>query len=257
MWGILTTTQKSLEFEEVTIDSAANWKPPKNMMSIKSEEESNDCKRMTKAMSPGSMNMPTMNNWDMNQAMSPYMTPDMNSIASGSMMNNPSTPTNYPNSVNHRNSSATSNYEMNCGTTTTSTPSAGSGSNDYVNGTAGPISHLNDTVNSLDPLNAMEKAIHDQVRELKKYLPDVSHAELFELVLSEKSGNLNSLLLIVYRCHIPHILHTLLIRRTRRAVATADLRAYHHLHKSLLVITIIPAIRVQISITTVPIYRRT
>jgi hypothetical protein len=30
-------------------------------------------------MSPGSMTLPTMNNWDMNQAMSPYIPPDMNS----------------------------------------------------------------------------------------------------------------------------------------------------------------------------------
>jgi hypothetical protein len=31
-------------------------------------------------MSPGSMTLPTMNNWDMNQAMSPYIPPDMNSM---------------------------------------------------------------------------------------------------------------------------------------------------------------------------------
>jgi hypothetical protein len=30
-------------------------------------------------MSPGSMTLPTMNNWDMTQAMSPYIPPDMNS----------------------------------------------------------------------------------------------------------------------------------------------------------------------------------
>jgi hypothetical protein len=30
-------------------------------------------------MSPGSMTLPTMNNWDMNQAMSPYIPPDMHS----------------------------------------------------------------------------------------------------------------------------------------------------------------------------------
>lgn len=35
-------------------------------------------------MSPGSTALPV---WDNQQAMSPYMSPDMNTIASGSMMN--------------------------------------------------------------------------------------------------------------------------------------------------------------------------
>jgi len=30
-------------------------------------------------MSPGSMTLPTMSSWDMNQAMSPYIPPDMHS----------------------------------------------------------------------------------------------------------------------------------------------------------------------------------
>lgn len=161
MWSILNTTENLSEVEEVTIDPAANWKAAKNMTSIKSEEESNDCKRISKAMSPGSMNMPTMNNWDMTQAMSPYMAPDMNSIVSGSMMNN-STPSNYPNNnVNHRNS--TGNYDLNAGTTTTTTNTTNTVNNEYVNG-SGPLSHLSESVNSLDPLNAMEKSLNDQVR---------------------------------------------------------------------------------------------
>lgn len=152
MWGILNTLNTA-EVEEVTIDSMANWKPAKNLTGIKSEEES-DCKRMTKAMSPGSMNMPTMNNWDMNQAMSPYIPPDMSSIVSGSMMNN--TPTTYGNNnINHRNSSGGS-FDINSGTNANT-------NNDYTNG-AGPLSHLNESVNSLDPLNAMEKSLNDQVR---------------------------------------------------------------------------------------------
>lgn len=152
MWGILSTLNTA-EVEEVTIDSMANWKPAKNLTTgIKSEEE-NDCKRMTKAMSPGSMNMPTMNNWDMNQAMSPYIPPDMSSIVSGSMMNN--TPTTYGNNnINHRNSSGGS-FDINSGANTNT-------NNDYTNGT-GPLSHLNESVNSLDPLNAMEKSLNDQV----------------------------------------------------------------------------------------------
>lgn len=151
MWGILNTLNTA-EVEEVTIDSMANWKPAKNLANIKSEEES-DCKRMTKAMSPGSMNMPTMNNWDMNQAMSPYIPPDMSSIVSGSMMNN--TSTTYGNNINHRNSSGGS-FDINSGTNSNT-------SNDYTNGASGPLSHLNESVNSLDPLNAMEKSLNDQV----------------------------------------------------------------------------------------------
>ncbi|KMQ95744.1 zinc finger miz domain-containing protein 1 [Lasius niger] len=151
MWGILNTLNTA-EVDEVTIDSLANWKPAKNLTGIKSEEE-NDCKRTTKAMSPGSMNMPTMNNWDMNQAMSPYIPPDMNSIVSGSMMNNASS-TYANNSINHRNTSG-GTYEINSGTNTI-------GNNDYVSG-AGPLSHLNESVNSLDPLNAMEKSLNDQM----------------------------------------------------------------------------------------------
>lgn len=151
MWGILNTLNTA-EVEEVTIDSAANWKPAKNLANIKSEEE-NDCKRMTKAMSPGSMNMPTMNNWDMNQAMSPYIPPDMSSIVSGSMMNNTSS-TYGNNNINHRNSSGGS-FDINPGTNNST-------NNDYSSGT-GPLTHLNESVNSLDPLNAMEKSLNDQV----------------------------------------------------------------------------------------------
>lgn len=139
IWGILNTV--NAEVEEVTIDSLANWKAAK---SIKSEEE-NEYKRTTaKAMSPGSMNMPTMNNWEMNQALSPYLPPDMSSIVSGSMMNN----------INHRNTSG-GTYEINSATNT-------SGSNDYASG-AGPLSHLNESVNTLDTLNAIEKSINEQV----------------------------------------------------------------------------------------------
>ncbi|XP_029158150.1 zinc finger MIZ domain-containing protein 1 isoform X4 [Nylanderia fulva] len=152
MWGILNTLNTA-EVDEVTIDALANWKPTKNLTTIKSEEE-NDCKRTTKAMSPGSMNMPTMNSWDMNPVMSPYMNPpDMNSIVSGSMMNNASS-TYANNSINHRNTSG-GTYEINSGTNTI-------GNNDYVSG-AGPLSHLNESVNSLDPLNAMEKSLNDQM----------------------------------------------------------------------------------------------
>lgn len=161
MWSVLTTTVNSPDIEEITIDSAAKWKPTRNQIIIKTEDDSENkqrqCYSMTKAMSPGSMHMPTINNnWDMNQVMSPYMPPDMNSIVSGSMINNTHT---YPNnSINHRNTSGGS-YDIN-------TISGSAGNNDYING-AGPLSHLSDSVNSLDPLNAMEKSLNDQVNNIK------------------------------------------------------------------------------------------
>lgn len=33
------------------------------------------------------------------------------------------------------------------------------------NNNSNPLAHLNESVNSLDPLNAMEKSLNDQVRE--------------------------------------------------------------------------------------------
>lgn len=96
-------------------------------------------------MSPGSMNMPTMNNWD--QALSPYLPPDMNTIASGSMINS------YNQSSQNRNANSGQNYDFGM--------NSGPGSNEYAGN--GPLSHLNDSVNSLDPLNAMEKSLNDQV----------------------------------------------------------------------------------------------
>lgn len=106
------------------------------------EDEGNDsCGAKRKAMSPGSMILPTMNNWDM-QVMSPYLPPDMNSIASGSMMNGP------PSYNNSRTNMADMPYS--------------SGNNEYLTG-SGPLSHLSESVNSLDPLNAMEKSLNEQV----------------------------------------------------------------------------------------------
>ena len=43
------------------------------------KEEDGDSKRWHKAMSPGSMNLPTTHTYDMGQTMSPYVPPDMNS----------------------------------------------------------------------------------------------------------------------------------------------------------------------------------
>ncbi|XP_008211364.1 zinc finger MIZ domain-containing protein 2 isoform X2 [Nasonia vitripennis] len=162
MWGILNNTN-SPDVEEVTIDSSANWKPKK------SEQDEQECKRLnTKAMSPGSMNMPTMNSWmDANQAMSPYMPPDMNSIVSGSMMGgspssqqaygsrNPGTPSST--SVSQANNPAS----MSAGLGGDMSMGGNPGQNDFSNTNA--LSHLNDHTNSLDHLNAIDKSLGDQM----------------------------------------------------------------------------------------------
>lgn len=90
MWAILNTLSNT-DVEEVTIDSSANWKAvrPNTGPNIKTEDDggssgvSNNSKIMSKVMSPGSTALPT---WDNSQAMSPYMSHDMNSIANGNMM---------------------------------------------------------------------------------------------------------------------------------------------------------------------------
>lgn len=98
MWAILNTIKTSgSDIDEVMIDAQANWKSLKplnpnvganpgagtpNPAAVKQENDL-DSKQFNKVMSPGSTSIPA---WDGMQAMSPYMSPDMNSIASGSMM---------------------------------------------------------------------------------------------------------------------------------------------------------------------------
>ncbi|XP_071952219.1 zinc finger MIZ domain-containing protein 1-like isoform X2 [Antedon mediterranea] len=75
MWGILTAVQ-SVEFEEVTIDASSSWKPVPLKPDIKDEEpviENCQSAKRFKAMSPGSMTMPTMNNYE-GMVPSPYGT---------------------------------------------------------------------------------------------------------------------------------------------------------------------------------------
>jgi zinc finger MIZ domain-containing protein len=83
IWAILNQLVSS-NADEVLIDAQANWKAvrPLNTTGVKVEADA-DSKLFTKVMSPGSTSLPS---WDNLQAMSPYMSPDMNSIASGSMM---------------------------------------------------------------------------------------------------------------------------------------------------------------------------
>lgn len=85
MWAILNTLTTQQDTEEVMVDAQANWKAikPMSINGIKQEPTDPDCKQFSKVMSPGSTSLPS---WDSMQAMSPYMSPDMNSIASGSMM---------------------------------------------------------------------------------------------------------------------------------------------------------------------------
>uniref|UniRef100_A0A336MBF7 CSON008919 protein n=1 Tax=Culicoides sonorensis TaxID=179676 RepID=A0A336MBF7_CULSO len=161
MWAILNTIKSSgNETDEVMIDAQANWKSlkpfnPNNNNgnnttgtgannTIKQENDL-DSKQFNKVMSPGSTSLPS---WDNLQAMSPYMSPDMNSIASGSMMGqnfNNQRPQfdNFGNPIKQDSNQGTPNSTGEYG----------------VN----PLAHLNDSVNSLDPLNAMEKSLNDQM----------------------------------------------------------------------------------------------
>jgi hypothetical protein len=103
IWGILNSLANT-EFEEVTIDQTASWKPiPVKVMK---EEENGPCnnsasvaaaanERWLKAMSPSSMKMPTMSTWDgfYSQQMSP-MPPSTQGGGPNNM---------YPNNFEHAN----------------------------------------------------------------------------------------------------------------------------------------------------------
>ncbi|XP_046360249.1 zinc finger MIZ domain-containing protein 1-like isoform X2 [Haliotis rufescens] len=77
IWGILTNLSNT-EFEEVTIDQTASWKPVP-IKTIKEEDtgQPEPCanSRWVKAMSPASMQLPTMNNWDHCPPPSPFVMP--------------------------------------------------------------------------------------------------------------------------------------------------------------------------------------
>jgi len=80
IWAILSKLGPNSEADEITIDAQANWKTAKHEVKAENEaEDSCGAKRQNKMMSPGSLTLPTMNNWDMTQVMSPYIPPDMNS----------------------------------------------------------------------------------------------------------------------------------------------------------------------------------
>jgi hypothetical protein len=91
LWGILNTlssnSSSASDAEEVTIDSAANWRPVNQKLmsaSVKTEDDGGQetsChgSKRAKVMSPGSVTLPTMPNWDLGQSLSPFCPPDMNS----------------------------------------------------------------------------------------------------------------------------------------------------------------------------------
>ncbi|XP_055530102.1 zinc finger MIZ domain-containing protein 1 isoform X3 [Wyeomyia smithii] len=193
MWAILNTlnssnTPNGMETEEVVIDSQANWRaikpanganpalPGSNtpgadgsirgrstpvLAGIKTESDG-ESKQFSKVMSPGSTSLPT---WDNMNAMSPYMSPDMSSIASGSMMssNNYNQRTQFDSFGNPLKQEVFGNptkQEANSNSQGIVTSSGSGSAGDFGNN---PLVHLSDSVNSLDPLNAMEKSLNDQM----------------------------------------------------------------------------------------------
>ncbi|XP_037072116.1 zinc finger MIZ domain-containing protein 1-like [Pollicipes pollicipes] len=138
IWGILNSLQNS-DVDEVTIDASASWRAS-NGATVKKEEDTlsegmSQCnKQRLKAMSPASMQMPTMSSWEGAQSMSPYCPPDMTSINNGSMMP----------------------YSAAGGATGGVTSYTGNAEPD---GSA--LSQLTDSVQNLDPLTAMEKSMQE------------------------------------------------------------------------------------------------
>ncbi|KAK8391085.1 hypothetical protein O3P69_017024 [Scylla paramamosain] len=149
IWGIITTLANS-PVDEVTMDSSASWRASNSSgmpgtPGVKDEDSDACMKRWNKAMSPGSMTLPTMSNFDMGQSMSPYVPPDMNSINNGSMMN----------MMNMGNGSSSSGMSRSTSQFDLSSP-------DFTRG-GGPLSQLSESVNKMDPLGAMEKSVKEQM----------------------------------------------------------------------------------------------
>ncbi|XP_005112445.2 zinc finger MIZ domain-containing protein 1 [Aplysia californica] len=77
IWGILTNMTNQ-QFEEVTINQTASWKPVPVKSMVKEEDSGNpeSCQNnWMKAMSPSSMQLPTMMSWDAGPQASPYNLP--------------------------------------------------------------------------------------------------------------------------------------------------------------------------------------
>ncbi|XP_037084007.1 zinc finger MIZ domain-containing protein 1-like [Pollicipes pollicipes] len=139
IWGILNSLQNS-DVDEVTIDASASWRAS-NGTTVKKEEPDSDrgvspcTKQRLKAISPASMQMPTMSSWEGGQSMSPYCPPDMTSINNGSMMP----------------------YSSAGGAAGAPVPPYAGGAESEPSA----LSQLSDSVSNLDPLAAMEKSMQD------------------------------------------------------------------------------------------------
>ena len=180
------------------------------MSGIKMEEDSSQdnfsnhgagsSAKRVKVMSPGSVTLPTMPNWDLGQSLSPFCPPDMNSNRDPSI--------DFPMKLNSGQRSTNCHLSVNAGIASGSmmtgmTAGSGSGSsssssatnvgvvnnplgspfdnilgNDWSNAapsSAGihsgipqhsqqdPLANLMDSVNSLDPLNSLGKSLNEQV----------------------------------------------------------------------------------------------
>uniref|UniRef100_A0A1L8DIB2 Putative zn-finger transcription factor n=1 Tax=Nyssomyia neivai TaxID=330878 RepID=A0A1L8DIB2_9DIPT len=147
MWAILNSLSTQ-DVDEVIIDNGANWKAVRKNVAITKPENDAENKQMnSKVMSPGSTILPT---WDNTQAMSPYMCPDMNTIASGSMMTSGTSGVNRNSQDNFFGTSDSGNFHLNS--------DMGGGAQQ-----GNPLAKLTDSVNSLDPLDAMEKTLNEKM----------------------------------------------------------------------------------------------
>uniref|UniRef100_T1PIR0 MIZ/SP-RING zinc finger n=1 Tax=Musca domestica TaxID=7370 RepID=T1PIR0_MUSDO len=188
-WAILNTLNNS-DVDEVAIDSSANWRAiqgnvvnslnnsansgspnttvPINSMSltggsaasngnssslpisqIKQENYSDD---IAKVMSPGSTQLPTAT-WDNSQAMSPFNSHDMNSIANGNMMTGTGDCKSNPNQGTNNSSRSNADSFNSHQTSGEILPSDSSHQNSS-------LTHLGEP---LDQLNAMEKSLTEQM----------------------------------------------------------------------------------------------
>ncbi|CAC5369214.1 ZMIZ [Mytilus coruscus] len=160
IWGILTNLQTT-EFEEVTIDPLAAWKPVQHK-TIKEEEAESCSGRWIKAMSPSSMQLPTMNSWDVGRGPSPFtgnMPPSSQNMQGppySNMHNNDVMPNGGPSPMSYQHPA---------------TPG------DYNN----PLSHMSpptsvEAMNSMNNVN-IKSELHSSVdiqNHMNQYLPTVS-----------------------------------------------------------------------------------
>ncbi|XP_061398419.1 zinc finger MIZ domain-containing protein 2 [Musca vetustissima] len=182
-WAILNTLNTT-EVEDVVIDSSANWKALPNSLNsntpsgcpnttanslsgtggstngpgtssaipIPQIKQENYSDETTKVMSPGSTQLPTPS-WDNSQAMSPFNSHDMNSIANGNMISNAG------DNLNNSHQSGSNGGRSNIDSFSSSQTPTEMQSHDssHQNNLAGQLGE------PLDQLNVMEKSITEQL----------------------------------------------------------------------------------------------